>query len=426
MTMKGWRRISVRWGAVVIRRLSAFVVLIAVSALVLVNIFTGSASATGPYYVSNTGSGSTCSLIAPCSITTAVTDINSSGGTIYLATGTYSLGGQLTISYAGSVTIQAESGTSPVLNAGFSSGVFYFGNTSTVASISGITIHGGTNSSAGGGIYNAANLTITNDTVSNNTSGNSGMSMSGTGGGIYNRGTLTISDSTFNSNSVVGIAAGSLGVGGAIYSMNNLTISDSTFSGNSAPTNGYGGAIYFVGSATILDSTFSSNSAVGSGGAIDNVGTGTFSDSTFSGNTATSGPDIWNGSTASVGGDIFGDSCVNAHTWNDLGYNAVPSANGCLSGGTGDVTSSTVTSDLGALASNGGPTQTRLPMSGNAAIGMVPTGTATYCPAAGVADQRGGTSGAGLSCNAGSVQLDAQTITFTSTAPTNPTIGGAT
>ena len=427
LMIKGWSRTSGRMETVFLRRIGVFAVVLVTSALLVVNVFTQSAQATGPYYVSTTGSGSACSVSVPCTFTTAVTDVNSSGGTIYLASGTYSIFSLITISYTGNVTIQAEPGASPALNGGTTSGLLSFNNTSTVATVSGITIENGSNSGAGGGIYNRANLTVSNVTFSNNVSGNSAMSMNGNGGAIYNFGTLSVTDSTFNSNSVVGISGGSSGSGGAIYSGTNLTVSDSTFSGDSAPTNGDGGAIYFVGPATISDSTFAGNSAVGNGGAIQDIGTGTFTNSTFSGNTATSGPDIWNGHIASAGADIFGDSCFNAGaTWNDLGYNAVPSSNGCLFAGAGDVTSATVTSDLGSLTANGGPTQTKVPAAGSAAIGMVPTGTATYCPAGGVADQRGGTSAAGSPCNAGSVQLDAQTITFTSAAPTNPPIGGPT
>src|SRR5206468_3610338 len=61
--------------------------------------------------------------------------------------------------------------------------------------ISGLTITNG-NSGSGGGIYNAATLTLNNSTISGNFSGDNG-------GGIFNDGTLTVTNSTISSNSAV-------------------------------------------------------------------------------------------------------------------------------------------------------------------------------------------------------------------------------
>ena len=80
----------------------------------------------------------------------------------------------------------------------------------------------------------------------------------------------------------------------------------------------------------------------------------------------------------------------------------------------------------GALANNGGTTQTIELESGNPAIGIVPTATPTYCPAGGVTDQRGQATTAGQPCDAGAAQyLQAQATSFTSAAPAGATYSGS-
>ena len=217
----------------------------------------------------------------------------------------------------------------------------------------------------------------------------------------------------------------STGAGGGIDNGNGatLTVTDATFTGNSA-TGSDGGAIdngdtYGSGTLTVTGSTFTGNSAV-DGGAIDNSdnhgsGTLTVTDSTFAANTATSnGATIDNGETGGeasvdVAADIFYGGCAQAGgSWDDAGYNAGTDAS-CEKGGTSDSTALTP-SELGPLASNGGPTQTMLPLAGNPALGIVPPattvslggGSVTLCP---VTDQRGITSAPGKACDAGAVQI---------------------
>jgi hypothetical protein len=81
----------------------------------------------------------------------------------------------------------------------------------------------------------------------------------------------------------------------------------------------------------------------------------------------------------------------------------------------------TLSRTLGTLANNGGPTQTIALLPANPAIDYVP---AADCPAT---DQRGDPRTA--PCDIGAYDTDtpaSQTITFTSTPPTNATVGGPT
>ena len=184
---------------------------------------------------------------------------------------------------------------------------------------------------------------------------------------------------------------------------------------------------------TAWDSTFSGNSASGDGGATDNgdhggsatgADTQTVWDTTFSGDTGGRGAVSDNGDNGGSGtvyeaADIVDGSCLQGSgagsSWVDGGYNAGSDAS-CEHGGTGDSTALT-SAELGPLASNGGPTQTVLPLAGNPALGIVPASTSFtlngnsvgLCP---VTDQRGVASAAGT-CNAGAVQNGAPLFTST-------------
>ena len=255
----------------------------------------------------------------------------------------------------------------------------------------------------------------------------SGSSFSGNGakngGAIFNGGTLTVSGSAFSGNQATSsnMMLGGGGTGGAIFNDYTLTVTASTFSDNNAsiglgnPPNGWGAAISNWGTLIVAGSTFSGNGSEvqsSNGGAISNdLGQLIVSRSTFSANAAISGSAIYNQALLTMAADIFNDSCgTNQYgTWYDRGYN-VASNNSCLKGGTTDVEDRSLTSLLGPLAANGGPTETILPLTGNPAIGLVPYPTSAtidgvsvrLCP---TTDQRGVRSAPGEACNAGSVQF---------------------
>jgi hypothetical protein len=221
---------------------------------------------------------------------------------------------------------------------------------------------------------------------------------------------LTISGSVLSGNT----AAGS----GAIYAyFGPVTIRDSALTGNTATTGG-GGAMYDVGAAlTIENTTLSGNEAVYRGGAlgIDSPSAiSTIENSTVSGNTVTGdvtasrGGGIYVygayygmtvtastvvGNSAREGGGIFNHAAFsspspvlhNSIVANDSAALGAPDLGGpfdsafsLIQSTAGATVSDTVAGSdvigqdpqLGPLASNGGSTQTMLPLCGSPAIDM--------------------------------------------------------
>jgi hypothetical protein len=148
--------------------------------------------------------------------------------------------------------------------------------------------------SAGGGIVNFANLTLSNDVLSENRVVGSVYSAAASfpggalGGGIYNLGTLSVDLCQFNNNQALadtgylGGHAGFAGGGGIANGPNaTATISDSWLDGNVAQGSngniggfcgvGYGGGISSSGKLTVIGSMFTANQAIGGN---DNKGTG--------------------------------------------------------------------------------------------------------------------------------------------------------
>lgn len=143
----------------------------------------------------------------------------------------------------------------------------------------------------GGAIYSRGTVTISNSTISDNTSREAGGAIRSSGG------RLTISDSTFTGNEAM------YSDGGAVNGVNTqTTIHNSTFSGNRA-NEGVGGAVDLDGNntATISSSTFYDNYAYNEGGAIESDGTITISHSTIRDNEARSdGAGIYVNDTATI------------------------------------------------------------------------------------------------------------------------------
>jgi len=182
----------------------------------------------------------------------------------------------------------------------------------------GLMITGGyvfNSASAGGGIYNAGTLAVTNCTIADNLSSGA---FGGFGGGIGNGGTLTVTNSTIADNSAHdgyggGISnGGTLTVtnsnitdnsggsqGGGIFNGGTATVTNSTIAHNSATLNstgggGTGGGMLNYGRLTVTNSTIADNSAGSEGGGIFNVGTATLTNSTTANNSAPSGGGIFN------------------------------------------------------------------------------------------------------------------------------------
>ena len=260
-----------------------------------------------------------------------------------------------------------------------------------------LTVDNLTVTGAAGGVVNrttSGSLTINNSTISNNVGD----------GGLYNLGTTTITASTIAGNS------GLYGAGILNDQNGSLTLNNSTVAGNTATDSAfnYGGAIFtgtvsgFHATTTIRNSTISGNHAVtgsipgaGNGGIYSVFGTTTIQNSIVAGNTL-----VGSSSDSDCGGIDNGG-----------GHNLSPdlSCPGAISGDP----------KLGALAFNGGPTETMALGTGSAAIDVVPA-SGSGCPAT---DQRGVARPQGLLCDIGAYEYDttnpaAPSIT---TEPANPT-----
>jgi len=311
-----------------------------------------------------------------------------SADTIQIAAATY----QENLSIPFNLTLNGANKATTIVDGTNSANVFTVGAGISLT-LSNLTIKNGVGYSGGGGVNNSGTLTVngsnfdTNTALSggailntgtatiNNTnfSGNSPyfFGHSASCGAIDNRGTMTITSTTFFNN----YANNNYTSGGAICNGGTLTITGTTFSTNSSQGNngGYGGAIYtYAGTLSVTNSTFNLNSATTGGGAIySQGGTVRISNSTFGINAE----NIGGGGALSNAGSRFlmqnsivansgnGGNC--AGTMTSHGYN-LSSDSTCNFSGPGDVNGTNPR--LGALHSNGGPTQTMALQSGSPAL----------------------------------------------------------
>lgn len=370
---------------------------------------------------------------------------------ITLTTGSIVISQNLTINGpgAGALTVSAAK----------ASGVFDVA--AGTVTISGLTISDGFVIAAGGGIFNAGTLTLTNATVSGNaaniccgggiynnlgtmTLNNvtvSGNHTAGSGGGIGNDGTMTITDST-----VSGGSAG--GGGGGIFNAGTMTITNTTVSGNNA--NGVGGGIGTSGTLTLSNSTVSGNSGAFGGGVGAEVAT-TISNSTISGNMAATegaGLDVLGGTTRLTNVTVAangsaGEAQLNIGNTNgaaatiestiianplaggtncsgvapaSAGFN-LDSANTCLFTQSTDLSNTNPL--LGPLQSNGGPTLTMVLLAGSPAINKGAN------PLALVSDQRGPgfPRVVGAAADIGAFEVKASKATIEAAIPTLNVVG---
>ena len=162
--------------------------------------------------------------------------------------------------------------------------MFVGGAATTIVSMNQLTITGGNNTgSDGGGIFvgDGASLHLNQSTVSDNSVDNSVAGLFSRGGGIYALdSTLTLTQSTVSGNS-------STRDGGGIHALNStVTLTQSTVSGNSA-TRYSGGIIAHTSSVNLTQSTVSGNSSTDSGGIHAYSSTVNLTQSTVSGNSST-------------------------------------------------------------------------------------------------------------------------------------------
>jgi hypothetical protein len=282
------------------------------------------------------------------------------------------------------------------------------------------------NRAANAGAISASDAVVTIEDstfVSNTTNAQVPNTFSGVGGGFYNDesgdGFITIRRTVFQNNTAANAA-------GALQSYfvpgdDGLVLENCTFVGNSSP--GLGGAALVQNNppgplvpVTVVGSTFTGNSG-SAGGGISSVRTPVnVTNSTFSGNTG--GGAIFVGQSTlnlshvtianNTGGGLLLDTVTGSIRGSIVANNSGSQCNVPLTNGgfnvqfpsTGSCASGSVIADpqLGPLASNGGPTQTRAIGGGSPALNLVTSG----CPPP-TTDQRGVVR-QGNACDAGAYE----------------------
>ena len=278
-------------------------------------------------------------------------------------------------------------------------------NDGGVLTLSDITLMGCDTMQNGGAILNndPGNLTINDSLITGNTA-------EGNGGGINSVGTLTVNNSTVSGNDADGVAS----VGGGINCQGTTNINESTISGNTA-TLAAGGILNNLSSnLTITNSTISGNNqtdAAGSGGggvAQSLMGSTFINNSTITGNSADAGGGgILSSGTVSVDGSIvanqtLGGDCAGSGTITSTGGN-VESGTSCGFMSAGDLQDTDPL--LGALANNGGPTDTHILLPGSPAIDNAGT--------CGLTDDQRGEPREANDCDSGSVEVQKASLTIT-------------
>lgn len=283
------------------------------------------------------------------------------------------------------------------------------------------TVSGNTANFGGGGIMSYKSMTLTRSTVSGNAAGNDGGGVWCAPGGL----TLTVADSVVSGNTVSdgnggGIAADTLIMTNSAVSTNsastqgggvfcrNATMIGSTLSENSANTDG--GGMVNLGTVDVTNSTFSGNAGGQSGGGLLNLGDMSLVHVTMSNNSAPSGRAVATSGALSLRNTIIDGDCniVESPSVTSAGNNIESPGDTCRLTQESDQVE--VTSDelnLGALADNGGPTQTHalqtgenIDVDGSVAIDAVPSEVCNVDE-----DQRGVRRPSGEGCDVGAYEL---------------------
>jgi hypothetical protein len=335
--------------------------------------------------------------------------------------GFYNFSGTLTIQNSTFASNSATNGGGGYLEGG-------------LISIGTSTFFSNTATNSGGGLYNLVASKLMTSTFDSN-------GASTAGGGIWTAGALTVTASTFTNNRTTTIGGGGIT---SDYSA-NLSVSDSTFTGNEGAAGG--GAIYLNGPINLIaNNTFASNHASIGGAIHSNSAVVTMTNNTFASNTAADrgAVDIRTGSgrvlfntfynnSASGVGDSIGVQNAQggslAVSNNIFSAPTTDNCNGTIDNGGGNLqypigsncpAAITANPLLGALANDGGRTQTMALLPGSPAIDA----TSTNCPAT---DQRGVTRNA--TCDIGAYESRGFTLiksdgdnqsTLINTAFTNP------
>jgi len=171
---------------------------------------------------------------------------NDQGGGVFLNTG-FDSTGSLTI------TDSTVSGNDSTDQGG---GVFYnAGSGTNVLTITGSTVSGNTADNDGAGVFFNSGAGGTLDVTDSTVAGNSNSGTTGDGGGLFFDG----ADLTISGSAITGNTAG--GDGGGLYMFGDGTITNTTVSGNTSEQFDSGGGIWVVGNLTLLNVTIADNIA---------------------------------------------------------------------------------------------------------------------------------------------------------------------
>ena len=312
----------------------------------------------------------------------------------------------LAVGSSGNLTLN-----SATISGGIASGTFpanigggvYFGSYAS-GTVSHSTFSGNSAYGGGGIATRESTVTVSNSTLSGN-------AVDRSGGGIYTIfGSTLITNSTLSGNTVGVYGGGIMAAGGTV------TVTNSTLSGNSALTGG--GIRGDFTTMTVSNSTLSGNSASLGGGMAFRSSSAVVQNSTLSGNSAgTAGGIRSSFSTVVVQNSVValqsaGVNCSTASgTIPSAGYN-IASDSSCGFTSTGDLQNQNAAAlALGALASNGGPTQTMALGFGSVALDHIPVGAleANGCGVTVTTDQRGlpragGLNAGGTACDVGAYE----------------------
>ena len=318
-----------------------------------------------------------------CSLRQAIAKA-SAGETVNVPSGTYALSlGFLGISQALTVQGAGARTTSVIRASGLSSNVFDVHSPNPVV-ISGLTISAGhvtgTDFLHGGAVFNETGsvLTLDADTISGTTLEQTAPGSGAVrGAGIANRGTLSLTNSTVSGNVQRATGLGYTNQGAGLFNS--------------------GGTVSIVNSSIVGNSQVATSEASSSGAGIVNLGdTIELQNATVAANTGSAA--IYSIATINAKNTIVSNgasgNCTSPIT--SQGHN-LESADECGFHSAGDQTGKDPL--LGALADNGGPTDTAGLLAGSPAID---TGDPAGCP---LSDQRGVTRPQGSACDIGAFEL---------------------
>ncbi len=324
-----------------------------------------------------------------CTLRAAIQQANASnvtgGTTIHLPAGTYALtlaGTDEDASATGDLDLLASNGVT-IAGAGPSSthidangidrvlDIRAFAN----ATISGLSITGGT-AAEGGGIRNNGTAAIVDVSINGNGAA--------AGGGIYNTAIMGVTGGNVGFNA----AQGNPGNGGGIYNAGSLTLENATIPSNQAY--GHGGGVYNgpAASASLESVTIAGNAADAEGDGSGDGG-GVYNDPSMFGSGILDFQNTLIANNTDFPSGTPVPDCYSIAGMTSLGYNLVRDTTSCVvTGGSTDITG--VDPLLQPLATNGGT-------SGNMALGAgspaldagnpdAPESSAGACPAT---DQRG-------------------------------------